>query len=139
VDELEELRGALEIVAGFYRSPAFLDLELGTERLYRPQLSATAVRAASQSLYLQQLIGRPPKNYMLAAAQLRHGDVEAAMTTLERIAAKMPGRPTPHVDLAELYLELGRSEDARRALETARALAPDAPRVVEAWRRNPLQ
>ncbi|MBN1260962.1 MAG: tetratricopeptide repeat protein [Anaerolineae bacterium] len=58
-----------------------------------------------------------------------HGMWTAAAIHLRYAAAMMPEKPAGHIALAEACLELGDRTLAERALENAKRLVPDLPRV----------
>ena len=88
-----------------------------------------------QSFYLQHLVGKAAPGRVRAALHRSHGDVLGAARELEALVEVRPRHVSARIDLAELYLELGREAPAREQLERARAFAPDDPRVIEAWKR----
>jgi hypothetical protein len=133
--ELEELRGALSLVAHYYRSAAFLEHQPSQQLTFTHKLSEVERLAVRQSVYLQQLADKAPSAWVRAALHRRHGDLPAAARSLEELLARRPDHVLSRVDLADLYLELGRPDAARAQLEAARALAPGDRRVEAAWRR----
>lgn len=133
--ELEELRGALSLVGLYYRSPAFIEQQPGQNLNIDHELGEEERLAVQQSVYLQQLGGKAPPDWIEAAHHRRHGNIQQAARDLEQLLEKRPDHVLSRVDLADLYLELGRPEAARTQLEVARALAPEDRRVVAAWRR----
>ena len=54
-----------------------------------------------------------------------------ALTYLEKTLALDPKRKKAHVNIAELYLKLGRREEARKHDETYLALYPGPPKAEE--------
>ncbi len=60
----------------------------------------------------------------------RHGDVAKARECLERAVAADPCNRRAHALLADLYLDLGRPDDARRELAEARRVHPRPDRTV---------
>ncbi len=60
----------------------------------------------------------------------RHGDVAKARECLERAVAADPCNQRAHALLADLYLDLGRLDDARRELAEARRVHPRRDRTV---------
>ncbi len=60
----------------------------------------------------------------------RHGDLARARDCLERAVAADPCNRRAHALLADLYLDLGRLEDARRELAVARRVHPRPDRTV---------
>jgi predicted membrane-bound spermidine synthase len=133
--ELEELRGALSVIAHYYRSAAFLEHQPGQQLRFTPELSEVERRAVRQSAYLERLADEGPSGWVKAALHWRHGDTLAAARALEALLARQPDHLIARVDLAHLYLELGRPDAARAQLEAARALAPGDRRIAAAWRR----
>lgn len=133
--ELDELRGALSVAAHYYRSAAFLEQQPGQQIGFRYRLDEAEREAVRQSVSLQELAGKAPPAWVEASLHRRHGDTPAAARALEGLVARRPDHVLARVDLADLYLELGRPDAAREQLEAARTLAPDDARVVAAWRR----
>jgi tetratricopeptide (TPR) repeat protein len=132
--ELGELEGALEVIAAYYRSAAFLEHQPGQRLRFDPALGEAGRRAVLQSLYLEQLVNSAPPDQVKAALYLRHGDASSAAQVLEGLVRRRPEHVGARVDLADLYSELGLPERAREELEAARTRAPDDRRVVAAWR-----
>ncbi len=58
---------------------------------------------------------------------MRRGEHAAATAELEAIVAAQPALPGPHVNLAILYRQAGRDDDAMRVLERALAADPNHP------------
>jgi Flp pilus assembly protein TadD len=67
----------------------------------------------------------------LAQAFLIAGRPQEARVQFERLCELLPSAWQPRVDLARLRLDLGDRTGALEALEQARALAPDEPKVAE--------
>lgn len=134
-DEFADLRGALEVTAAYYRSSHFLNHFDRDASGFRPTLSPAADRATKRSFYLQQIAGRGRIAYRDATEQVRHGRIKAAVKSLETMVKRDPTALAPRLDLADLYLELGRPLRGRRHLEAARRRAPDDRLVEAAWQR----
>ena len=133
--EVQGLEGAIDVVRRYYRSSAFLEHQPGRPQSFLMRPDAVAQAAIDQSLYLQQLVGAVPKGYIMAAGQFRVGRISAAVRTLEQLAEEEPDLVSAKLDLADLYLELGRVDEARNSLEAARVLAPNDRGVIAAWER----
>jgi spermidine synthase len=133
--ELDELRGALSLIDHYYGSAAFLQHQPGQQIRFTHRLSEGERQAVLQSVYLQELGGKAPPAWVRASHHRRHGDTPSAARRLEELLERRPDHVLSRVDLADLYLELGRERAAREQLEVARALAPGDRRVVAAWQR----
>ncbi len=133
--ERRDLEGALEVIGSYYQSAAFLEHQPGQRAEFKPELGPLARQSVMASLYLQQLVGRAPPQYFRAARELRHGRTPEAVKALERLVRDRPGLVIARIDLADLYLEMGRTDLARAQLEKAREQAPKGRRVEAAWRR----
>jgi len=66
-----------------------------------------------------------------AAAQLDHGDNEAALACAEEAARQAPASVEAHQDRALALLGLGRLDDARDAVTLLLAMAPQDPEALE--------
>lgn len=64
-----------------------------------------------------------------ALAQHRQGESVVAVRELEKATRRFPDAPGPWVALARVQLDRGQLEGARRAMEAARAIDKDDPRV----------
>jgi len=67
----------------------------------------------------------------LGNAQDEAGDTSAALAAFERAIALQPDFAMWHRNRAGVLIELGRLDEAAAAIETARRLEPDAPRLKE--------
>jgi len=67
----------------------------------------------------------------LAQAFLIAGRPQEARVQFERLCELLPKAWQPRIDLARLRLDLGDRAGALEALEQARALAPEEPKVIE--------
>jgi tetratricopeptide (TPR) repeat protein len=59
------------------------------------------------------------------------GRYDAAVVWLEKTLAADPKRKEAHANIAELYLKMGRKEDARKHFEEYLALYPNAPKAED--------
>ncbi len=68
-------------------------------------------------------------NLNLGRFLAQSGDLEAAIPSLQKAAALRPDTPIPHMYLADVYTQLGRSEDAKRERAEAERMGavPNAP------------
>ncbi|RMH23522.1 MAG: tetratricopeptide repeat protein [Acidobacteria bacterium] len=85
--------------------------------------------AAARACYhaLLEVDPRAPRwPYLLALLELEAGDLEAAVSGLERARGLAPDDLPTLLRLGDAYLRLGRLDDARTAYETALARRPDA-------------
>ncbi len=88
-----------------------------------------ALRAVQRAVELAP--NDPGSASELAQAFLIAGRPQEARVQFERLCELLPGAWQPRVDLARLRLDLGDRAGALQALEQARALAPDEPKVAE--------
>ncbi len=98
--ERAELEGTLELVAAYYRSPAFLRPDLAAS--FAPRLSEAGRTALSRSRYLRELTGTLAPGQHEAALRLRHGRTQAALAALARAAAARPDDLLLQSDRADL-------------------------------------
>jgi tetratricopeptide (TPR) repeat protein len=106
-----------------------LDVALAhAERL----LAAEPALAAEQaSEILAAVPGHPVATLLLGVARRLAGDLPAAISVLEPLAASRTDWAAPHYELGLALAAAGRGEDAVTALQRAVALKPDMP---DAWR-----
>jgi hypothetical protein len=131
-DERDELAGYLEVIADYYRSPAFLR-EGRSSWLRAPPLSERAALAAVRSVYLQALLGTLPARRRDALVAVRHARPELAARLLEPLAQRSPADAKLQSDFAAALALAARPAEAGRALAAARAAAPDD----QIWREHP--
>jgi len=93
--------------------------------LGRVEEGLPAVRSAAELA-----AGDPGIASELAQALLVAGRPGEACVQFERLCVLLPDRWEPRLDLARLRLDLGDREGALRALEEARALAPEEPSLL---------
>ncbi|MEL7372300.1 MAG: tetratricopeptide repeat protein [Myxococcota bacterium] len=72
-----------------------------------------------------------------ARARLAQGMVDAALTDLERAIKAAPERATVYTARARAFMMMGRSEEGRLALRTARKLQPKLTEIDELYRSMP--
>lgn len=65
-------------------------------------------------------------NLSLGRALLKTGDAEGAISPLQKAIAGEPDKPAPHLSLADVYEQLGRTEDAQRERAEASRLGTAA-------------
>jgi spermidine synthase len=128
-EELLDLQAILKLVARYYRSPAFLEHQPGQDLPFEPPLDPRAEGVVARSLYFQDLVDERSSDYFLTFQLLRHGKIEEATRTLEAFVEQYPTFVQGRVDLGDLYLRSGRTQEARTEFEAARALAPSDRRV----------
>ncbi|MES2740015.1 MAG: XrtA/PEP-CTERM system TPR-repeat protein PrsT [Pseudomonadota bacterium] len=113
------------------KQPAFIPALLGLARLAAlEQQPARAAALAEQALAL-----RPDDidSLRLKGDLLRlQGDTDAARLVYLAILTLRPDHVHAHIDLANLYLQAGKFEDARAAIAAARRNAPNNLLVVHA-------
>ena len=91
----------------------------------------TATLTQQRAVLFQRMLDRPDDldaAFGYAALSVRLGDVEAAISTLERMLIYAPGLPRLQLELAVLYFRLNAYQSAEAYLEAA--LAQDLPPVV---------
>jgi tetratricopeptide (TPR) repeat protein len=104
-----------------------------------PQLSGTSANsAAAQEALLEAGLGRWPDHLELLMARgnqlYGQGDLDAALTRFEAAAQHHPDYPYAWNNQAVVAAELGRTEQAKAAIDKARTLAPaDDPVVSSTW------
>jgi len=123
--ERDEIEGYLEVIAGWYQSPAFLRTQPGGKAPFRPTLSARAQQAVARSVYLQDLLGELPFVRRQAIAAAQHNRPAEAAALLKPLARSLPQDAKLQSDFAAALVLAGRSEDAAGTLAAARTAAPD--------------
>jgi Flp pilus assembly protein TadD len=63
-------------------------------------------------------------DYFRGRSLERLGRLEEARAVLDRAAARQPDNPAPRTDLARVLMALGRSGEARRAIERVLKIRP---------------
>lgn len=113
-DENQEL--AMQYgVRGIPAVKAFVDGEMVDE--FTGALPESQVRA-----FIERLMPSPAEPLRQAAAEARHhGNNDAALELLQQAVATDPKCESAYLDLAELLLDSGALEDARRAVEAVAA------------------
>ena len=124
-DERDEIEGYLEVIAAWYRSPAFLRAQPGSQGSFQPLLSARAERAVARSVYLQDLLAKLPFARRQAIAAVQHNHAAEAVALLQTLARKLPQDAKLQSDLTAALILAGRPEEAARTLAAARAATPD--------------
>jgi predicted Zn-dependent protease len=72
-----------------------------------------------------------------ADLDVRQGELAQAAAMLRRLLAEYPGAVPAAVRLSEVYVAMGRNEDARTVLLAAAAQVPDSPELLQALLRIP--
>ncbi|MEM7411795.1 MAG: fused MFS/spermidine synthase [Myxococcota bacterium] len=126
----QEIRGHREILRRFFLRGAFLG---NPRRFGNDPLTPDALRALTQSFYLQNLLARAPAAQRRARTELRHGRADAARADLEGLLVSQPGRHLARVDLAASWLALGEPEKARRELAWVLERVPDHTAALGLW------
>ncbi|MGL3606223.1 tetratricopeptide repeat protein [Rhizobium sp. G187] len=96
------------------------------------ELSADAIQAERDRLF-QLMMERPDDldvAFQYAALSSRAGDLEGAISTLERMLIYAPGLPRLQLELGVLYFRLGAYETARQYFDATLA-GPDVPAEVQ--------
>ena len=99
-----------------------------------PQGAELEQMEARRRVLFQQMLADPTNldvAFEYAGLSARVGDVEAAISTLERMLIFAPGLPRLQLELGVLYFRLGAYETARSYFDNA-LKAPDVPEVVKA-------
>ena len=90
--------------------------------------------AAEASSWLQASLGLDPRQAraleLYGRGALEEGQLEAAVGAFQACLSLEPDRLGAWLGVAEAHRQRGEAEDARRAAESARELAPDDPRVT---------
>lgn len=97
------------------------------------KMSAGEIQAERDRLF-QAMMDQPDNldvAFQYAALSSRAGDLEGAISTLERMLIYAPGLPRLQLELGVLYYRLGAYETARQYFEAARAV-PNVPAEVNA-------
>ena len=139
---LQAGRGA-EAREALARAGARLDAEPAASRALRQLHALASARAAlagsdlaAARSHLDALLALDPASLPARALQaqlaLREGRPEAALAPLAEWSARMPDAGEPHAWQGIALLRLGRTEEARAALERARALGFDSAALREA-------
>ena len=71
---------------------------------------------------LQSIPNHYGSNLNLGRFLAKSGDMEGAISSLQKAAALRPAVPVPHMYLADVYTQLGRNEDAKRERAKAESL-----------------
>jgi tetratricopeptide (TPR) repeat protein len=97
--------------------------------------SLAAVDLETRRQQLFQVMIEQPDNldvaFEYAALSAQAGDLEGAVSTLERMLIFAPGLPRLQLELGVLYFRLGSMETARSYLEAAIASPSAPPEVIE--------
>ena len=97
-----------------------------------PATAATDIESRRQQLF--QIMLDQPDNldvaFEYAALSTQAGDLEGAISTLERMLIFAPGLPRLQLELGVLYFRLGSMETARSYLEAAIATPGAPPEVI---------
>ncbi len=125
--ERDEIAGYLELIAAYYRSPAFLRAQPGGGADFQPALSPRAQQAATRSVYLQDLLGQLPLARRRAIAAVQHGRITSAVALLRSLSSKRPSDAKLQSDFAAALVLAGKRADAAATLASARAAAPADP------------
>lgn len=99
----------------------------------QPGLDITITQSRREVLFAR-ILEKPDDldaAFEYAALSVQAGDLEAAVSTLERMLIFAPGLPRLQLELGVLYYRLGAYETARSYFEAAIA-APDVPAEVQA-------
>jgi tetratricopeptide (TPR) repeat protein len=99
----------------------------GTLTVMRNREYSSAIRLWAGNVAARPDYARPRNNLGLELA--RTGQLDAAISQLQRAIALKPGYVTAHYNLGKTLLEAGKPAEARQQLETALGLAPDDPRT----------
>jgi len=67
----------------------------------------------------------PQARFLRGVVETDQGEVDAALSTFQGLTQDYPELPEPHNNLAVIYAQQGRYEDAKTALELALAASPD--------------
>ena len=67
----------------------------------------------------------PQARFLRGIVETDQGEVDAALATFQGLTQDYPELPEPHNNLAVIFAQQGRYEDARTALESALAAFPD--------------
>jgi predicted Zn-dependent protease len=112
-------------------------VQLLVQRASATHLPADIVAARLEA---DTLVTRDPHNaalWLVAGAAARLGaDAAGAEAAFLRAESLSPRRATPSIELALLYLDLGRSSEARAAADRAVAREPNDPRAQEIRQRT---
>ncbi len=67
----------------------------------------------------------PQARFLRGVVETDQGEVDAALSTFQALTQDFPELPEPHNNLAVLFAQQGRYEDAKTALELALSASPD--------------
>jgi len=96
----------------------------------RSDFPAVEFQDAGFTITEQQRIGATARSdYEAATSLFRQQRFEEGITRLLAVTEDSPGLTAPYIDLAIAYGNLGDTERAEQALETAKALSPENPVV----------
>ena len=93
-----------------------------------PATSATAEAATEETTQAQ--LREAARRRGQALAEMEDGHFDRAVVHLEDLARILPDNILPPINLAICYTRLNRQPEARAALDRARALDPDNPRML---------
>jgi len=110
-------------------APARADVYDDVLRLIRAQNWAQAQALASQ--HLQTREQDPQMRLLLSRIQTGQGQTDAAMGTLLQLTLNYPELAEPHNNLAALYAQAGRFDDALSSLNRAILARPDYATALE--------
>jgi len=120
------------------RDPRLLATRAGF-LLDRARRSGTEEEVAAAVAAWEERVAGDPNNadnhLQLGLAELLSGDTSGAETAWFTAEDLAPSSPVPAANLAVLYLDTGRIDDAVAALARARAVDPDHPTLDEIQRR----
>jgi len=110
-------------------SPAQADVYDDVQRLIKREEWPKAEALASQHLKTRDQ--DPQMRLLLSRIQEAQGQSDAAMTTLQGLTQIFPELAEPHNNLAALYAQAGRYEDALASLHRAILARPDYATALE--------
>lgn len=122
--DMEKALAVLEMWSRLYPNDTDAYAQLALFRFVRQDLAGT-VEAYEKILEID------PSQYQyleeIADLQRQLGQIDAAEATLKRYIARFPARSEGYRDLAEFYIDVGRLEEARSALDEALLIDPADP------------
>lgn len=115
---------------------------VSAKKTARPQIAVSSERQiqARRKILFQRMLEAPDDldtAFEYAGLSIQAGDLEAAISTLERMLIFSPGMPRLQLELGLLYFRLSAYETARAYFEAAIS-GPDVPEEVRARVQNYL-
>lgn len=101
-----------------------LALPLGACSLFGTAGHATAAQAPARTVQAAPLDEAVRDRYAQALAAMQRGDLQRAETFLQQLIASHPDLPGPRVNLALVYRQLRRTDEARTLLDESAARWP---------------